>query len=84
MREIIKHASLMQNMPESWPDMQYENGFIIGGHVGGVYDCPEELKKVVFTQENIIEHEWNDSEDLEYMIDLFRSKAFKRSRGDYK
>lgn len=83
LREYVRHVCSMVGRAEGWPEMKNEDGYFVGGVVKGADDCPGELIEALNMQESITKYQWTDECDLMYMINLFKSKAFKRSRGDY-
>ena len=84
--EFIRHVVSVKLMSEYYPKMHWnEAGYIDGGLVKGFDNPPDYFSSYCKTHESLLlyEYSYDDVKLLQYVISCMKSKAFKRSRGDY-
>ena len=84
--ELIRHIVSVKLIPEYYSNMHWnEDGYIDGGLVKGFDNPPDYFSSYCKTHESLLlyEYSYDDVKLLQYVISCMKSKAFKRSRGDY-
>lgn len=81
LREFIRHVNKIEDYPGY--HLLSSNVTSVGGYVDS---CPDILKSVIHSHISLLffEYSVDDMEAIRYITDVMRSKAFRRSRGDYK
>lgn len=84
--ELIRHINSIHPYPEYYPMMHRNtDGYVDGGAVKGFDNPPDYFSEYCNTHEGLLlyQYTYDDVALLQYVISCMKSKAFRRSRGDY-